>query len=123
MGKSTVAGMFAELGVPTFDADDAVRAFYARDGANAVEAVFPGVMASGQVDRARLGSRVLGDAEALRRLERLVHPAVAQARVHFVERTGAAGRRLVIVDVPLLFETGGGERRGFVFLVNDPVSI
>jgi dephospho-CoA kinase len=68
MGKSTVAGMFAELGVPTFDADDAVRAFYARDGANAVEAVFPGVMVSGQVDRARLGSRVLGDAEALKPL-------------------------------------------------------
>src|ERR1700729_1665565 len=108
MGKSTIAGMFAELGVPTFDADDAVRAFYAGDGAKAVEAAFPGVMVSGQVDRERLGSRVLGDAEALKRLEGLVHPAVAEARVHFVERASAAGGRLVIVDVPLLFETGGG---------------
>src|SRR6202020_2059077 len=123
MGKSTVAGMFAELGVPTFDADDAVRAFYARDGANAVEAVFPGVMASGQVDRARLGSRVLGDAEALRRLERLVHPAVAQARVHFVERTGAAGRRLVIVDVPLLFETGGGASADLAIVCSAPAPL
>ena len=78
MGKSTVAAMFADLGVPTFDADQAVRAFYAGDGAKAVEAVFPGVMVSGRVDRERLGSRVLGDAAALQRLEGLVHPAVAQ---------------------------------------------
>ena len=93
MGKSTVAGMFAELGVPTFDADAAVRDFYAGDGAKAVEAEIPGVTVSGQVERERLGSRVLGDAEALQRLEGLVHPAVAQARVQFLERAAAAGRR------------------------------
>ena len=93
MGKSTVADMFAELGVPTFDADDAVRAFYAGNGAKQVETAFPGVMVSGQVDRERLGSRVFGDAEALKRLEGLVHPAVAQARVRFIERAAAAGRR------------------------------
>jgi dephospho-CoA kinase len=121
MGKSTVASMFAELGVPTFDADDAVRAFYAGDGARAVEAAFPGVMASGQVDRARLGSRVLGDAEALKRLEGLVHPAVAQARIQFLER--AAGRRLVIVDVPLLFETGGEANVDLVIVVSAPDSV
>ena len=84
MGKSTVAGMFAEFGVPTFDADDAVRDFYAGDGAKAVEAAFPGVMVSGQVDRERLGSLVLGHAEALQRLEGLVHPAVAEARLQFL---------------------------------------
>ena len=78
MGKSTVSAMFAELGVPTFDADDAVRDFYAGEGAKAVEAAFPGVVVSGQVDRERLGARVLGDAEALQRLEGLVHPAVAR---------------------------------------------
>src|SRR5271154_4861646 len=122
MGKSTVASMFAELGVPTFDADDAVRAFYAGDGAKAVEAAFPGVMVSGQVDRERLGSRVLGDAEALKRLEGLVHPAVAQARVHFVERAAGAGRRLVVVDVPLLFETGGGAKGGLVVVGRAPGS-
>ena len=81
MGKSTVAGMFAEFGVPTFDADAAVRDFYGGDGAKAVEAAFPGIMVSGQVDRERLGSRVLVHAEALQRLEGLVHPAVAEARV------------------------------------------
>ena len=123
MGKSTVANMFAELGVPIFDADEAVRAFYAGDGAKAIEAAFPGVMVSGQVDRDRLGPQVLGDAEALKRLEGLVHPAVAQARAHFVERAAAAGRRLVIVDVPLLFETGGEDRVDFVIVVSAPASI
>jgi dephospho-CoA kinase len=122
MGKSTVAGMFAELGVPTFDADHAVRAFYAGDGAMAVEAVFPGVTVSGQVDRQRLGSRVLGDADALQRLEGLVHPAVARARSQFVEQAAVAGRRLVIVDVPLLFETGGEARVDLVIVVSAPES-
>ncbi|HZZ23391.1 MAG TPA: dephospho-CoA kinase [Roseiarcus sp.] len=123
MGKSTVAGIFAELGVPTFDADEAVRDFYAGDGANAIEAAFPGVTVSGQVDRERLGSRVLGDAEALQRLEGLVHPAVAQGRGQFVERAAAAGRRLVIVDVPLLFETGGEANVDLVVVVSAPASI
>ena len=123
MGKSTVAGMFAELGVPTFDADDSVRAFYAGEGAKAVEAAFPGVTVSGQVDRERLGSQVLGDPEALKRLEGLVHPAVAQARAHFVERAVDAGRRLVIVDVPLLFETGGEARVDLVIVVSAPAAI
>jgi dephospho-CoA kinase len=123
MGKSTVASMFAELGVPIFDADEAVRAFYAGDGAKPIEAAFPGVVASGQVDRERLGSQVLGDPEALKRLEGLVHPAVAQARAHFVERAADAGRRLVIVDVPLLFETGGEARVDLVIVVSAPASI
>ncbi len=123
MGKSTVAGMFVELGVPAFDADDAVRDFYAGDGAKAVEAAFPGVTVEGQVDRERLGSRVLGDAEALQRLEGLVHPAVAQARVRFLERAAAAGRRLTIIDVPLLFETGGEASVDLVIVVSAPASI
>ena len=123
MGKSTVASMFAERGVPIFDADEAVRAFYAGDGAKAIEAAFPGVMVSGQVDRERLGSQVLGDPEALKRLEGLVHPAVAQARAHFVERAAGTGRRLVIVDVPLLFETGGDRNVDVVVVVSaDPAT-
>ncbi|HLX98962.1 MAG TPA: dephospho-CoA kinase, partial [Roseiarcus sp.] len=107
MGKSTVSAMFAELGVPTFDADHAVRDFYAGVGAKTIEAAFPGVTASGAIDRERLGARVLGDVEALRCLEELVHPAVAEARAQFLKRAAAAGRRLVVVDVPLLFETRG----------------
>ncbi len=123
MGKSTVASMFAKLGVPVFDSDEAVRALYAGDGAKAIEAAFPGVMVSGQVDRERLGSQVLGDAEALKRLEGLVHPAVAQARARFVERAASAGRRLVIVDVPLLFETGGEAQVDLVIVVSAPASV
>jgi dephospho-CoA kinase len=120
MGKSTVAAMFAELGVPTFDADDSVRDFYVGDGARSVEAAFPGVVVSGQVDRERLGARVLGDQEALKRLEGLVHPAVAEARAQFLQRAAAAGRRLVIIDVPLLFETGGEANVDLVVVVSAP---
>lgn len=123
MGKSTVSAMFAELGVPTFDADNAVRDFYAGDGATAIEAVFPGVAVSGAVDRERLGARVLGDAAALERLEGFVHPAVAEARAEFLKRASAAGRRLVIVDVPLLFETGGEANVDLVIVVSAPESV
>ena len=123
MGKSTVAAMFAEFGVPTFNADDAVRDFYAGDGAQSVEAAFSGVMVEGKIDRERLAARVLGDANALRRLEDLVHPAVAKARVQFLERAAAEGRRMVIVDVPLLFETGGDLDVDLVVVVSAPESI
>jgi dephospho-CoA kinase len=123
MGKSTISAMFAGLGVPTFDADDAVRDFYAGEGATAVESAFPGVIVSGQVDRERLGSRVLGDADALQRLEGLVHPAVAEARGRFLKRAADAGRRLVVVDVPLLFETGGEANVDLVLVVSAPESV
>jgi dephospho-CoA kinase len=123
MGKSTVAGMFAELGVPTFDADEAVRHFYAGEGVAVVEAAFPGVVVSGQVDRERLGSRVLGVAEALQRLEGIVHPAVAKARGEFLDHAEGVGRRLVIADVPLLFETGGEKSFDLVIVVSAPASI
>jgi dephospho-CoA kinase len=123
MGKSTVLAMFAEHGVPTFDADEAVHDFYAGEGAKTVEAAFPGVVVSGRVDRERLAARVLGDKEALQRLEGLVHPAAAKARAQFLERAAAAGRRLVIVDVPLLFETGGEAGVDLVIVVSAPASI
>jgi dephospho-CoA kinase len=123
MGKSTVSAMFAELGVPTFDADDAVRDFYTGEGATTIEAAFPGVVVSGQVDRERLGARVLGDAAALQRLEGLVHPAVVEARGRFLKGASAAGRRIVIVDVPLLFETGGDANVHLVIVVSAPESI
>jgi len=123
MGKSTVAAMFAEFGVPIFDADDAVREFYAGGGARSVEAAFPGVTVSGQIDRQRLGALVLGDADALRQLESLVHPAVANARARFLERSATEGRRLVIVDVPLLFETGEDSSVDLVIVVSAPESV
>jgi dephospho-CoA kinase len=123
MGKSTVAAMFAEFGVPTFDADEAVRDFYAGDGAKLIEAAFPGVMIEGRIDRERLGARVLGEADALKRLEGLVHPAVAKARVRFLKRAADEGRRMAIVDVPLLFETGGHADVDLVVVVSAPESV
>jgi dephospho-CoA kinase len=123
MGKSTVLAMFRELGVPTFDADEAVHAFYAGDGVTEVEAAFPGVVVAGQVDRERLGARVLGDREALQRLEGIVHPAVAGMRAGFLDRSEQGGRRLAIVDVPLLFETGGEANVDLVIVVSAPESI
>ncbi len=123
MGKSTVAAMFAECGVPTFDADGAVREFYAGEGAKSIESAFPGVMVEGKIDRERLGARVLGDADALQRLEGLVHPAVAKARIHFLEGAAAQGRRMAIVDVPLLVETGGHSDVDVVIVVSAPESV
>ena len=107
MGKSTVAAMFAELGAPVFDADSAVRMFYSGKGAEAVNAMFPGVLVEGAVDRDQLAEFVIANPEALKRLESLVHPAVAAAQARFVERTARDGRQLTILDVPLLLETGG----------------
>jgi dephospho-CoA kinase len=120
MGKSTVGRMFSEFGAPVFDADDAVRDFYASDGARLVGEAFPGVAIMGQIDRQQLGARVLGDADALRRLESLVHPAVGQARVRFLERAAAEGRRLAVVDIPLLFETGEDSSVDLVIVVSAP---
>ena len=124
MGKSTVAAMFAEFGVPTFNADDAVREFYASDGAKSIEAAFPGVLVEGKIDRERLGARVLGDADALQRLEGLVHPAVAKARGSAsLSDAAAQGRRMAIVDVPLLIETGGHSDVDLVVVVSAPESV
>lgn len=106
MGKSTVAAMFAAEGAPVFDSDAAVHALYDGPGAQAVEAAFPGVLGDGAIDRGRLAQRVIGDRAALARLEGIVHPMVEQARQAFLLRAAAQGRRLVVADVPLLFESG-----------------
>ena len=123
MGKSTVAAMFAALGAPVFDADAAVRLFYAGRGKETVEAMFPGVLVNGSIDRDRLAQLVLTDPKALNRLEGLVHPAVADAEARFIERAAAEGRRLTIVDVPLLFETGGESGVDLVVVVSAPESV
>jgi dephospho-CoA kinase len=122
MGKSTVAAMFAALGAPVFDADAAVRLFYAGRGKETVEAMFPGVLVNGSIDRDRLAQLVLTDPKALNRLEGLVHPAVADAEARFIERAAAEGRRLTIVDVPLLFETGGESGVDLIVVVSAPES-
>jgi dephospho-CoA kinase len=112
MGKSTAARMLRQMGVPVYDADAAVHALQAPGGAALppIEAAFPGVVKNGVLDRQALGARVFGNKEALRRLEAIVHPLVAQKQRAFLERAAQRGVPLVVLDIPLLFE-GRGERR------------
>ncbi|NQW51235.1 MAG: dephospho-CoA kinase [Rhodospirillales bacterium] len=112
MGKSTASRMLREMGVPVYDADAAVHALQAPGGAAlpGIEAGFPGVVKAGVLDRQLLGTRVFGNKEALRRLEAIVHPLVAREQRAFLRRAALAGERLVVLDIPLLFE-GMGERR------------
>jgi dephospho-CoA kinase len=118
MGKSTIARMLMESGCPVFDADAAVREFYRAEGAALVEAAFPGVVLEGAVDRERLAARALGDAGAMARLEAIVHPAVASRRARFLDDARRAGRRVVFLDIPLLFETKGQASVDIVVVVS-----
>jgi dephospho-CoA kinase len=117
MGKSTTARMFAEAGVPVHDSDEAVHRLYAGKAAPLVEAAFPGTTDVGVVDRAKLGGRVLGDATALKRLEAIIHPLVRADADAFLARNRAAGAPLAVLDIPLLFETGGRNRVDKVVVV------
>lgn len=118
MGKSTVAAMFEAEGVPVFDADAAVHRLQGAGGACVapIEAAFPGTTSAAGVDRPALGARVLDDDAAMRRLEAIVHPAVAAERAAFLVRYADAP--LVVLDVPLLFETGGDARVDAVVVVS-----
>jgi dephospho-CoA kinase len=107
MGKSTTAKLFAEEGVPVHDADAAVHALYEGEAVPLVEAAFPGTTRDGKVDRALLGKAVVGHPEKLRQLEAIVHPLVAKARDRFLDEARAKGAPVVVLDIPLLFETGG----------------
>lgn len=110
MGKSTVARMFAEQGAPVFDSDAAVHDLYAPGGGAValVEAAFPGVTLDGAIDRVALSARVVADADAIARLERIVHPLVRQAQRDFLQRNRDESSAWAVLDIPLLFE-GGGE--------------
>lgn len=123
MGKSTTAAMFAELGVPVHDADQAVHDLYSGKAVSAVGAAFPGVVVDGRVDRGRLSAAVLGDPAAIRRLEAIVHPLVREAEREFLERNGRAGAAMVVLDIPLLFETGGEGRVDRIVVVSAPPGI
>jgi dephospho-CoA kinase len=120
MGKSTVATMLRRQGVPVFDADAAVHRLQGPGGRllAAIEAAFPGVIGNCGVDRVALGRAVFGNAEKLRRLERIVHPAVYAERAAFLARHAA--RPIVVDDVPLLFEKGGAARVDAVVVVSAP---
>jgi dephospho-CoA kinase len=123
MGKSTVARMFADEGVPVFDADSAVHRLQGPEGAlvEEIEAHFPGTTGPGGVNRGALAERVLGEPEALRRLEALIHPAVASEREAFLADHASAP--LVVLDIPLLFETGGWEQVDRIVVVSAPLEV
>src|SRR5436190_971062 len=106
MGKSTTAKLFAEEGVPVHDADATVHRLYSGEAAPLIEAAFPGTVRDGVVDRKALGGRVLGDRDALKRLEAIVHPLVREAEAAFLELARRDGAGAVVLDIPLLFETG-----------------
>lgn len=125
MGKSTVAKMFAEEGAAAFDSDAAVHALYAPGGAavEAVAAAFPGAGKNGGIDRGALGALVMNDPAAFKRLEQIVHPFVREAQVAFAEAQRGAGARVVVFDIPLLFETGGGDLVDKVVVVSAPADV
>lgn len=106
MGKSTTAKMFADAGVPVHDSDAVVHQLYASRAAPLIEQTFPGTVCNGIVDRDRLSKAVLDNPEALRRLETIVHPLVSEERERFLRKQQAAGKNLVLLDIPLLFEVG-----------------
>lgn len=110
MGKSTTLQMFANEGIPTYSADDAVHELYRGKAVPLVEAIFSGVTADGVVDRAKLSAVVIGKPEALKKLEAIIHPLVRQAELDFVGKAKASGARLIVLDIPLLFETDGKQR-------------
>ena len=120
MGKSTVARMFVRAGVPVFDADAEVHRLQGRGGrlVAAIEAAFPGTAGAHGIDRAVLSRYVLGDREGLRRLEAIVHPAVAESRRLFLRRHRS--RPLVVLDIPLLFEKKGWRQVDAIAVVSAP---
>ncbi len=120
MGKSTVAAMLRDLGVPVFDADAAVHELQGPGGAllPMIEAAFPGTTGPAGVDRIKLGAAVFGDAAKLKRLEEIVHPAVGAMRAGFLEDN--AGAPLIVFDIPLLFEKGGFQMIDAVAVVSAP---
>ena len=120
MGKSTTARFFAEEGVPVHDADAAVHELYAGEAVPLIEAAFPGTTGDGKVDRDKLGRRVLGDEAAIRKLEAIVHPLVRKAEERFLAAAERSGAKVAILDIPLLFESGGDERCDAVVVVSAP---
>lgn len=125
MGKSTAAAAFRRARIPVFDADLAVHRLQAKGGraVKLIEAVFPGTTREGAVDRASLRAAVFGNREALTRLERILHPMVEAEERAFVGRARRAGKRAVVLDIPLLFETKGETRVGTVVVVSAPRAI
>jgi len=125
MGKSETARMFERLGVPVYDADAAVHLLYAKGGAAVapISRLWPDTIANGAVDRAALSRHVLGQPEEMQKLEAIVHPLVGAAQLEFLRSMKAQGHEMVLLDVPLLYETGGESRVDIVVVVSAPYDL
>ncbi|VFU09915.1 dephospho-CoA kinase [Methylocella tundrae] len=123
MGKTTTAAIFRKEGIPVHDSDAAVHRLYEGKAAPIIERAFPGVTRDGVVDRALLGARVRDDPAAMARLEQLIHPLVREDRAAFVREAARAGERLIVLDVPLLFETGADREVDATVVVSAPEAV
>lgn len=123
MGKSTTAQLFAEAGVPVHDADATVHSLYEGEAAAPIERAFPGTISNGVVDRTKLSARVVHDPAAMKRLEAIVHPLVRAREEAFLEAAEKGGAAVVVLDIPLLFETGGDKRVDAVVVVSAPADV
>jgi dephospho-CoA kinase len=123
MGKSTAAKFFAECGVPVHDSDAVVHALYEGEAVPLIERAFPGSALDGKVDRKALGGMVLNDEAALARLEAIIHPLVTTSRQKFLSEAAARGAPVVVVDIPLLFETEAESRCDAVVVVSAPAEM
>jgi dephospho-CoA kinase len=120
MGKSTTAGFFRAAGVPVHDSDAVVHQLYEGEAVAPVEAAFPGVAVDGKIDRARLAAQLVGKPDAIKRLEAIVHPLVRATTQRFVDAQAKRGARVIVLDIPLLFETGGEKNVDAVVVVSAP---
>jgi dephospho-CoA kinase len=123
MGKSTTANFFRQAGVPVHDSDAVVHRLYEGEAVGPVEAAFPGVTVDGRIDRVKLAEKLVGDPDAIRQLESIVHPLVRAVSDRFVEAQRAAGARIVVLDIPLLLETGGDTKVDAVVVVSAPADV
>jgi dephospho-CoA kinase len=123
MGKSVTAGIFAHCGIPVHDADAAVHRLYSGEAVAPIAAAFPGMVTDGVVDRAALGARVLEDEAAMARLELIVHPLVHKSQLAFLAAAQRRGERIVVLDIPLLLETGASDRVDAVVVVSAPLAV
>ena len=123
MGKTAVAGHIASRGVPILDSDSIVHRLYAGEAAAAIDAAFPGTVVDGLVDRSKLAAAAMATEDGFARLEALIHPLVRQAQWQFLQEQQAAGASLVVLDIPLLFETGGDQFMDATIVVSAPADV
>jgi len=123
MGKTTAANYLKSLGLPVFDSDAAVHRLYEEEAVDRIEQAFPGVAKNGRVDRKRLGEAIAGSPDALARLEAIIHPMVRRMQRDFVLGEEARGSRIVVLDIPLLFESGAEQLCDAVIVISAPEAV